>query len=83
MKKAKIISVIDNEISEANLEDFTLFEEKMTKIRCIREIKENLDKTFLTSSIDELGLKGKKISASKLKKVFKKVLTKMMEELEL
>ena len=83
MKKAKIISVIDNEILEANLEDFTLFEEKMTKIQCIREIKENLDKTFLTASIDELGLKGKKISASKLKKVFKKVLTKMIEEVEL
>ncbi len=83
MKKAKIISGLDVELPIATLDNFSNFEEKISKIKCIRAVKDNLDETFLIDVIDELELKGKKISSKKLKKVFKKVLIKMIEEVEI
>ena len=82
MKKVKIIEGKNIEFPAAILEDFTFFEEKMTRKKHIKEIRQNLDKMFVISAIDELDVKNKKISAKKFKKVFKKVLSKMMEELE-
>jgi hypothetical protein len=80
MKEVKITEEELKSISSVKLEDFSLFEEKMTKIKYLKALKQNLDKSLLLSAIDELELKGKKISANKVKKICKKVLINMIEE---
>jgi len=82
VKKVKTTQLDHTLLSPVRLEDFSLFEEKITKIKYLKEIKQTVDKSFLIAAIDELALKGKRISAKKLGKVCKKALSKMIEEVE-
>ncbi len=82
MKKVKVIQAGSMDISSLVLEDFSLFEEKMTKIKYFTEMKQNIDKSFILAAIDELALKGKKITAKRVKKICKKAVIKMIEEVE-
>ena len=82
MKKVKIFQVDPMSLSAIKLEDFSLFEEKMTKIRYLKEIRQTIDKSFLIAAMDELEFRDKRISANKLKKICKKALAKMIEEVE-
>ncbi len=80
MKKVKVISKGEQILSPVKLDDFSLFEEKMTKIKHLKVLKQNLDKTLLLTAIEELALRDKKISAKRVKKICKKVLSNMIEE---
>ena len=80
MKKIKVVQEALKPMTSVKLEDFSLFEEKMTKIKYLKALKQNLDKSLLVSAIDELELKGKNISANRVKKICKKVLINMVEE---
>jgi len=80
--KVKTIKYKDYTVSPVKLKNFSLFEEKMTKIRNIKQIRDNIDTVFLKQSISELDYKGSKISAKKAKKIFKKALNKMIEEVK-
>jgi len=82
MKKVKVIQAGSVEVSSLVLADFSLFEEKMTKLKYFKEIKQNIDKSFIIAAMDELALKGKKISAKRVKKICKKAVIKMIEEVE-
>jgi len=80
--KVKLTTGVDEKLPVATLDDFGDFEAKMIKIKNLKSVYQNLDKTFLVASMDELELKGKKMSAKRLKRVFKKVIIKMIEEVE-
>lgn len=80
MKKAKIIKIPDGSLSKIELCDLTLFEEKMSKIKDLKKMKQNIDKSFLEIAITELGLGDKKINAKRVKKICKKALIAMIEE---
>jgi len=80
MKKVKVVQEDLKPMTSVKLEDFSLFEEKMTKMKYLKDLKQNLDRSLLISAIDDLELKGKNISANRVKKICKKVLTNMIEE---
>ena len=82
MKKVKTIAKISEPLHTVVLEDFSHFEAKMTKIKYLKTVKQNLDKSFLSAAIDTLALKGKKITAKRVKKICKKALISMIEEVE-
>ena len=82
MKRAKIIAKTSDPLHPPVLEDFSHFEAKMTKIKHLKTVKENLDKSFLSTAMETLELKGKKMTAKRLKRVCKKALTAMIEEAE-
>lgn len=82
MKSVKIVADISAPLHAAVLEDFSHFEEKMTKIKHLKTAKENLDKSFLLEAIDSLELKGKKITARRVKKICKRALIAMIKEAE-
>lgn len=80
MKKIKITHRKQTILTPIKLQDFSLFEEKMTKIKYLKALKRDMDKSDLLTVIDELELSGKKITAKRVKKVFKKALINMIEE---
>jgi ribosomal protein S21 len=82
MKKVKVRKGESIEKTPVELEDFSLFEEKMTKIKYLKECKQNIDKSFIIAAIEELELKGKRISAKRVKKICKKTVMNMIEEVE-
>jgi len=82
MKKVKIDTGISSPLHAAVLEDFSHFEAKMTKIKHLKTVKENLDKSFLLAAMDALELKGKKITPKRVKKICKRALVAMIEEAE-
>jgi len=82
VKKVKKVSSVSDPLGAVVLDDFSLFEEKMTKIKYLKTVKQNLDKSFIAAAIDTLALKGKKITAKKVKKICKKALINMIEEVE-
>lgn len=82
MIKAKLISGTNEKLPLVTLYNFKNFEENIIKMQNLRSVYQNLDKSFIIASIDELELRGKKIGPKKLKKIFKKVITKMIEEIE-
>ena len=82
MKKIKKVTQISDPLHAVALEDFSLFEAKMTKIKYLKTCKQNLDKSFIAEAIDKLELGGKKITPRKVKKICKKALTSMIEEVE-
>ena len=76
-----LVEMPKEEISDIKLKDFSQFEEKMTKIKSINIIANDIDKTYIEAAIEELEFKVKKMSPKKVKKVFKRVLSKMIEEI--
>ncbi len=82
MKKVKIVQADGASLEPVKLKDFSSFEEKMTKIKHFKAVRDELDKSFLLSAIEELEMKGKKITAKKVKKVLKKALAEMIEEVK-
>ena len=76
-----LVEMPKEKISDIKLKDFSQFEEKMTKIKSINIIANDIDKTYIEAAIEELEFKGKKMSPKKVKKVFKRVLSKMIEEI--
>jgi hypothetical protein len=82
MKKVKVIQAGSVEVSSLVLADFSLFEEKMSKLKYFKEMKQNIDKSFILAAIDELALKDKRITAKRVKKICKKAVIKMIEEVE-
>ncbi len=82
MKKVKTVTKVSDPLGVVVLDDFSLFEEKMTKINYLKTVKQNLDKSFIAAAIEVLELKGKKITAKKVKKICKKALISMIEEVE-
>jgi len=82
MKKVRVIQAGSVEVSSLVLADFSLFEEKMTKLKYFKEMKQNIDKSFILAAIDELALKDKRITAKRVKKICKKAVIKMIEEVE-
>ena len=76
-----LVAVPKEDISDIKLKDFSQFEEKMTKIKNINAIAKDIDKTYIEAAIEELKFKGTKMSPKKVKKVFKRVLIKMIEEI--
>ncbi len=82
MKKVKKVTQLSDPLHAVVLEDFSLFEAKMTKIKYLKTCKQNLDRSFIAEAIDKLELKGKRITARKVKKICKKALISMIEEAE-
>ncbi len=82
MKKVKKVTQVSDPLRAVVLEDFSLFEAKMTKIKYLKTCKQNLDKIFIAEAIDKLELGGKKITPGKVKKICKKALINMIEEVE-
>ena len=82
MKKMKTIAKISESLHAVMLEDFSHFEAKMTKIKHLKAVKQNLDKSFFSAAIDALALEGKKITAKRVKRICKKALMNMTEEVE-
>jgi len=82
MKKVKVVGEVSAPLETVVLEDFSHFEAKMTKIKHLKVLKQNLDKSFVTAAIEALGLKGKKITAKKVSKICKKALISAIEEVE-
>jgi len=82
MIKVKLVDRVEESLPLATLDDFSNFEDKMAKIKSLKSVYQNLDKTFLVASMDENELKGKRMTAKRLKRVFKKVIIKMIEEVE-
>ena len=80
MKKIKTAAEVPELLYTAKLEDFSHFEEKMTKIKYLKAVKQNLDKSFLTAAIKLLAFEGKKITAKRVQKICKKTLMNMIEE---
>ena len=82
MIKGLLIIEPKEELLDVILDDFSQFEEKMTKIKNIKEVIKNIDKSDIEASIAELNFSKKRVTAKKIKKVFNKVLIKMIEEIE-
>jgi len=82
MKKMITVTKISEPLHTVILEDFSHFEAKMTKIKHLKTVKQNLDKSFFSAAIDTLALEGKKITAKRVKRICKKALMNMMEEVE-
>ena len=82
MRKVKVLQEGLGPTNTLKLKDFSLFEEKMTKIKHLTALKQEMDKSLLLTTVEELGYQGKKITAKKLKKIYKKTLIKMIEEIE-
>ena len=80
MKKIQIVSEVSGPLHTVKLENFSYFEEKMTKIKYLKILKQDMDKSFLEAAIGQLAFKGKKITAKRVQKICKKTLTKMIEE---
>ena len=80
MKKVTLAEAETEACLPIMLEDFSLFESKMAKIRAFKEMKQYADKSLLRQVIDELGFKGKRMTAKRVRKVYKKTLLKMIEE---
>ena len=80
MKKVTLAEVETEAYLPIMLEDFSLFESKMAKTRAFKEMKQYADKSLLRQVIDELGFRGKKMTAKRVRKVYKRILLKMIEE---
>ncbi len=80
MKKVKTVTKVSEPLHAVALEDFSHFEEKMTKIKHLKAFRQNLDKRFIAEAIESLAFGGKRITAKKVKKIYKKALTSMIEE---
>jgi len=82
MKKVTIVTHDTALISPAVLEDFSLFEEKMIKMKYFKALKQRIDKSDIAAAIEALGLEGKKITAKRVKKLCKKTIMQIIEEVE-
>lgn len=82
MKTVEIVAEVSDPLHTVVLKDFSHFEEKMTKIRHLKIFRQNLDKRFIAEAIESLGVEGKRVTAKKVKKICKKALANMMEEVE-
>jgi len=82
MRKVKVLQEGLDQISSVEWEDLSRFEEKMTKIKYLKKVRRDLDKSFLITAIEELELQDKKISARRVKRICKKVLAQMIEEVK-
>ena len=82
MKRVAIAEERPAELSPVRLQDFTEFEAKMAKIKELKALRQNLDKTALNAAIEALELRGKKLSAKRVKQICKKVLADMIDEVK-
>lgn len=80
MRKVTTIQKETAALTAAHLEDFTGFEGKMDQLKDLKILKQNLDKIFIQRAIDSLAAKGKKITTKRVKKICKKALNTMIEE---
>jgi len=80
VKKVALVTGLDAVLSSPSLRDLSGFEEEMRRIKCLKEMKQTLDRHFLIEAIGSLGMKGKKMTAKRVKKVCKKSLAMMIEE---
>ncbi len=82
MKKVRVIDDNINQFEDFSLEDFSTFKDDINTIKYMKKIKQDVDRLQISDIIEKLGIKGKKITAKRVQKIFKELIAKKIKEVK-
>jgi len=81
MIKLKRVDVNEAKLYPLELDDLSIIENKISNIKCLRQVRKEIDDELVHQVVDELGYADGNLKIKQIRKAIKKILANKIQEL--